>query len=111
MGKLKDEGTYTAAKYLAPKTYFVAHETGAGWEYELHTKGVPIKTVAAEINTETTPEEVSEKIFRAGRKFVCLAGLNVIGGKALVPVEKYLCREENPIMHNMGGTEELLIGE
>ena len=111
LGKLKDEGTYTACKYLAPKTYFVAKKSTAGWEYELHTKGVPIKTVAAEISPETPPEVVSEKIFRAGRKFVCLAGLNVVGGKALVPVEKYLCREENTIMHNMCGTEELLIGE
>lgn len=111
LGKLKDEGTYTAAKYLAPKTYFVAHETGGGWEYECHTKGVPIKTVAAEIKPGMTPEEVGETVFCAGRKFVCLAGLNVVGGKALVPIEKYLCREENTVMHNMAGTEELLIGE
>lgn len=111
LGKLKDEGTYTAAKYLAPKTYFVAHETSDGWEYECHTKGVPIKTVAAEITPSTTPEEVAARIFCAGRKFVCLAGLNVVGGKALVPIEKYLCREENTIMHNSGGTEEIIIRE
>lgn len=111
LGKLKDEGTYTAAKYLAPKTYFVAQETGGGWVYECHTKGVPIKTVAAEITPGMTPEEVGENVFRAGRKFVCLAGLNVVGGKALVPIEKYLCREENTVVHNNGASEELIIRE
>jgi hypothetical protein len=28
-----------------------------------------------------------------------LSGMNVRGGKALVPIKKYLCRVENTIVH------------
>ena len=38
-------------------------------------------------------DNLNEK-FAFGKKFTCLQAMNVKGGKALVPVEKYLARPE-----------------
>ena len=109
LGELKDEGTYTAGKYLAPKTYFVATKNGGEWEYEIHSKGVPTKAILQEMRDGITPDEFSETLFRDGKKFLCLAGMNIKGGKALIPIPKFLCRTDNTISRNDAGEHELLM--
>ena len=43
------------------------------------------------------------KIFNVGSKFIALAGFNVSGGNALIPVPKLICRKDNLIMRNDDG--------
>ena len=119
LGMLKDEGTYTYAKYLAPKTYFVSRETTFtengrlynGYDYEMHTKGVPIKCISSKMRSYMHPDFVSKNLFYAGKKFLALAGLNVPGGKVLVPVLKHLCKPDNTISRNDCGALELYVEE
>ena len=105
LGALKDETEingvphpYTWAKYIAPKTYILTRYVDGKREIECHTKGIPAKAVTAKF-TDDMPIEEIDKIFAAGVEFVCLSGMNVRGGKALVPIKKYLCRVENTIVH------------
>ena len=107
LGMLKDEsdGTpFNFCKYIAPKTYFDArmNERGVVTELELHSKGITTKIIEKELHTPSgewkTPIEIDE-IFAVGAQFQPLSSLNVKGGKALIPVLKYLARpEDDPIL-------------
>ena len=118
LGALKDEGTFTAWKYLAPKTYIEGqYNPASGWNWEIHSKGIPTRIIEEAITIKPAcrfgrtrqrcPQEVFS-IFAVGRKFQPLAAMNVQGGKALIPIEKYLCRPENAIF--MEG-EEIISNE
>lgn len=123
LGALKDEGTFDRVKYIAPKTY-IDYRGGESPEIEIHAKGVNIDAIMASYITEdkseffriqeleraTIPDRFAEAIkavpglvdrifseFSAGKKFTSLAGLNVPGGKALLPLDKYILRPERGI--------------
>lgn len=124
LGALKDETEingvsvpYTWCKYIAPKTYILTREINGKLDVEAHTKGIPARAVleqpddspaerAAKINSESTLADI-DRIFANGVMFVTLSAMNVRGGKALVPVRKYLCRDENTIIH--GATDPATI--
>ena len=111
LGALKDETVingvsipYTWAKYLAPKTYILRRETPNGIDIEIHSKGMPTKSIYAAVPTDgkIDPSMSVNKIgdmFAVGEKYIALAGMNVRGGKALVPVLKYICRPDNVVIH------------
>ena len=105
LGALKDETEingvphpYTWAKYIAPKTYILCRYVDGKREIECHTKGLPLRAVMARISPDMTDEQI-DAIFAAGVEFVALSAMNVRGGKALVPIKKFLCRTENTIIH------------
>lgn len=105
LGKLKCEGIYDYALYLAPKTYMLYNaEEG----YEVHCKGVNTKVVKAEVENCKDFTEACN-VFRPNRLFKCLCGLNVKGGKALIYVDKMILNDENieKIKKNMGDLEEI----
>lgn len=114
LGELKLEAECVAGKFLAPKTYI---EIDDKFNYEPHSKGIPLKSVIDRITYYDLKEQrrkyydVDEafKIFSVGEKFEALAGMNVKGGKALIPIEKFLCTESNTIMRNDNGAQELFI--
>ena len=89
LGKVKCEGVYQYALYLAPKSYLMYD----GKHYEVHCKGVNTKVVAKEVEGKTFDEAC--EIFKPNRKFKCLCGLNVRGGKALIYVDKFILNDEN----------------
>ena len=91
--KLEKGSPFTFGKWLAPKTYLLySPETG----YTVHSKGVQAKTLQA-IFTPSVPLSEAGDIFSPGKEFQSLSGLNVRGGKALLPLLKQLCREDNII--------------
>ena len=93
--KLEEDHYFDFAKYLAPKTYaLIMKKEDNKFFYLLHSKGVQTKVLSALID-ENTPIEEFDKIFKSGKTFQTLSGLNVVGGKALLPLEKMLCREDN----------------
>ena len=81
LGKMKCEGIYDSALYLAPKTYMLYNG-----EYEVHCKGVNTEVVKNEIMDLPWSEAV--KRFNVGSIFTCLCAMNVKGGKALIYVDK-----------------------
>lgn len=103
LGKMKEEAICNYGKYLAPKTYIDGIFKNGKWEYEVHTKGVPTQIVKRIIDGKE-PQDVS-KIFCVGRRFLALSGLNVRGGKALIPMPKTICKPDNCIMFNADGEE------
>ena len=98
LGAMKLEFVADAGKFLAPKTYFEYSKKDG---YEFHTKGVPTKVIDAVIGKKDL--QTANKIFNVGSKFIALAGFNVSGGKALIPVPKLICRKDNLIMRNDDG--------
>ncbi len=105
LGALKDETViggvphpYTFSKFLAPKTYLLYRIIDGKADIEVHTKGIPSKAVSGQFSPDMSIKDIS-RIFAAGEKFVALSGMNVRGGKALVPVQKELCKVENTIVH------------
>lgn len=108
LGALKDETVkngvsipFTDAKFLAPKTYLLYRIIDGEPKIEVHTKGIPPRAVIGtephQIN-ETLPVKTIMARFAAGKQFIALSAMNVRGGKALVPIKKYLCRTENTII-------------
>ena len=96
LGGFKNEGTFNCCKYIAPKCYFDGKidNDGRFSELEIHSKGLSIKLIEQEFKTPTgwkTVEEV-DKRFSYGEKFQPLSGMNIKGGKALIPIEKYLAK-------------------
>lgn len=90
LGKMKNEGTYSWGKYLAPKTYILYDNIDEErYKFEVHTKGVNTNVVLNEVLKCKSLEEVDE-IFSAGVKYKCLTSLNCKGGKALIYIDKYL---------------------
>ena len=123
LGALKDEGAFDRVKYIAPKTY-IDYRGGDCPEMEIHAKGVNIDAIMAtyltedkeeffrmqELERDTIPDRFADAIktipglvyrifseFSAGKKFTSLSGLNVPGGKALLPLDKYILRPERGI--------------
>ena len=96
LGGFKNEGEFNCCKYIAPKCYFDGKIDNEGRfsELEIHSKGLSIKLIEQEFKTPTgwkTVEEV-DKRFSYGEKFQPLSGMNIKGGKALIPIEKYLAK-------------------
>ena len=81
LGKMKCEGIYESALYLAPKTYMLYDG-----EYEVHCKGVNTDVVKNEIKHLSFDDAV--KRFNVGQMFTCLCAMNVKGGKALIYIDK-----------------------
>lgn len=119
LGELKLEDTCNVGKWLAPKTYFEISTTN---EIELHTKGIPIHVITNDLINNNGVIKQDGKIivkdiniinntFASGKAFQCLCGMNIIGGKALIPLMKELCKESNTIMYNSGGFQEILESE
>lgn len=109
LGEMKDETNghpYNFWCYLAPKTYFDGYtQDGTVIDLEIHSKGVPRKNVAEALKDGDqwkTPDEIAQ-IFRPGVKFKTLAGINIRGGKALIPVTKELCKLSNVAKFNDDG--------
>ena len=104
LGKLKCEGIYDNALYLAPKTYLLYN---ADEGYEVHCKGVNTNVVKKEIDGKTFDEACD--VFKPNRNFKCLCGLNVKGGKALIYVDKMILNDENLeiVKKNLGDLEEI----
>ena len=104
LGKLKCEGIYEHALYLAPKTYLLYNREEG---YEVHCKGVNTKVVKKEIGNKSFEEACD--IFKPNRLFRCLCGLNVKGGKALIYVDKMILNDENLeiVKKDLEGLEEI----
>lgn len=95
IGKMKFEGVYEKAIYLAPKSYLMYNDLRFNnKKYEVHCKGVNVKVVAEEIKVCETFDNACN-IFKPNKTFKCLAGLNVKGGKALIYVDKMIVNDEN----------------
>lgn len=92
LGMLKNEGVYSHAVYLAPKSYLMFDEQTK--HYEVHCKGVNTKVVENELLCAKNFNEAME-IFRPNKNFKCLCGLNVKGGKALIYVDKMILNDVN----------------
>ena len=96
LGGFKLEAQCKAWKYIAPKTYIDIEEieNGKVTKFEPHTKGINISAVLKDFNKQDLTIEYIDKRFNYGEQFDCLTALNVKGGKALVPIYKYLARPE-----------------
>lgn len=90
LGKMKNEGIFKYAIYLAPKTYLMQDFEN---KYEVHCKGVNTKVVANELHNKSIIEAC--EIFNANKTFKTLCGVNCKGGKALVNVEKMILNDKN----------------
>lgn len=90
LGEFKRENSapIVDALFLAPKTYYEQEDGGA---LELHAKGVNTEAIRALISAGEKPWHV----YKPGRRIQSLSALNVPGGKALLPLPKYLCRPES----------------
>lgn len=94
LGAFKDESeNYIYSKFLAPKTYILYN--GLKQKWDIHCKGVPVRNVE-KLFDNIPPEKMSEN-FTSGIQIPCLAGINIRGGKALIPIKKELCKESNLI--------------
>lgn len=129
LGGFKDEspdGGFNAVKYIAPKCYFDAtiDTNGNTIDIEFHSKGMNVKLIADEFTTGFDDKGVDadgEKIiaprwqsidkinirFDYGQKFQPLSGMNVKGGKALIPIDKYLAKPVKGFCDCVGGLMEL----
>lgn len=85
LGAVKLEMTARACKYLAPKTYI---DIGVDGVIELHSKGISSRFLKSIIDG-TSDAEICKR-FAYDTQFECLQALNVVGGKALVGIKKYL---------------------
>lgn len=93
--KLETGKAFNAGKWLAPKTYMLLQLDAQGVPcYTIHSKGVNSKTLSAAIPDGTPPETAFAR-FAPGLEYQTLCGINVRGGKALLPFFKQLCREDN----------------
>lgn len=96
LGGFKNEGEFNCCKYIAPKCYFDGKTDNEGRfsELEIHSKGLSINLIEQEFKTPTGWKTVDEvdKRFSYGEKFQPLSGMNIKGGKALIPIEKYLAK-------------------
>ena len=99
LGGLKLEARCEAVKYIAPKTYIDIEKVNNNHvdikDVEVHTKGINVSAVMLELQKRKTLtlNYINNKI-NYGAKYNVLTALNVRGGKALIPVAKYLARPE-----------------
>ena len=115
LGELKLEAECKYGKWLAPKTYF---EVGNDDVVELHSKGIPTKVIMKYCIDNNGVKDgkvidinVLDNAYATNVKYQCLCGMNVVGGKALIPLDKYLCTESNSSKFNISGDEELYENE
>lgn len=106
LGGLKLEATCEAVKYIAPKTYIdierVNDDGTIDYDaYEVHSKGVNITAFNADLRKKQKGKkkgkptlDLMNRKMAYGSKYFCLVAMNVKGGKALLPTEKYLARPE-----------------
>lgn len=100
LGGLKLEAECEAVKYIAPKTYIDIEKVSKYKrvdinDIEVHTKGVNTSAVVLDLkNKKRLTLGVIDKQIKYGSKYKVLQAMNVIGGKVLIPVEKYLARLE-----------------
>lgn len=89
LGYLKEENKtpIVRACFLAPKTYFEEESSG---KLEIHAKGVHLEEIQKLIDRG----EPVEKIYTKGYRLQTLSALNVKGGKALLPLPKYITRPD-----------------
>lgn len=113
LGGFKLEAKCDAVKYIAPKTYFdIEHVKEDGRidiaDVELHTKGINVKAVKEDAKKQDLTLAYLDRRFNYGSKYIVLCAMNVRGGKALVPTEKYLARLEQmgeyTVLTNYNGT-------
>lgn len=90
LGKMKNEGVFKYAIYLAPKSYLMQDYEN---NYEVHCKGVNTEVVKGELNGINFLE--ATKIFTANRTFKTLCGVNCKGGKALIYIDKMILNDTN----------------
>lgn len=98
LGALKLEAKCARGKFLGKKLY-AEFEHDSKCVGEVHTKGCNITKVCNSILARFNVDAMSElefddfcSEFRYGAKFIVNAALNVVGGKAILPVEKELIR-------------------
>lgn len=97
LGAWKYEGCFEHSKYLAPKTYFNMNGDIASEDnFFLHTKGVPQKYVFPELAGKSLRQIAYS--FAPDVFFPALMGLNIKGGKALIPCKKMICTKSNVIV-------------
>ena len=129
LGGLKLEATCNAVKYIAPKTYIDVEAVnkdgsvpfttdGKHPNFEIHSKGVNVKAVLDSLKKKQkwkrhglpTIRLLDEKM-SYGQKYVVLQAMNVKGGKALIPTEKYIARTElaPSSLVSVNGEGEMLI--
>lgn len=84
--KQENDTPIIEACFLAPKTYYELEESG---ELTIHSKGVRVEALYSLYKAG----EALRDIFVPGRRIQSLQALNVVGGKALLPLPKYLCRD------------------
>ena len=123
LGGFKDESPengFNAVKYIAPKCYFDAEidsTTGKTLDIEIHSKGLNIKVIESEFTNGVTEKDGVKtpswknikdinKRFSYGEKFQPLSGMNIKGGKALIPIEKYLAKPVAGFVDGAGGLYE-----
>lgn len=99
--KLEEDKPFKAGKWLAPKTYVLVQDNNGKHNFVVHSKGVATKVMSKLFNEKTSLEEMDD-FFHEGKSYQTLCGLNVVGGKALLPLEKQLCRIDNMILHDSG---------
>ncbi|MBQ0154584.1 MAG: hypothetical protein KBS70_07355 [Bacteroidales bacterium] len=97
--KLEEGRPFTGGKWLAPKTYVLWQEIDGKREFVVHSKGVQTKVLSGFFGAHTSDKDIDD-IFSPGRSYQTLCGLNVRGGKALLPLEKQLCRVDNLKLSN-----------
>lgn len=121
LGGLKLEAVCDAVKYIAPKTYIDivkvnADETIDFENFEVHSKGVNLNSFIDDLHKKQkgkrhglpTIELINRKM-AYGVKYPCLVAMNVKGGKALLPTDKYMARPEamsydsNVVLTNYAG--------
>lgn len=126
LGGLKLEATCEAVKYILPKTYADVEEVNKDGtipmdKIEIHSKGVTTKAVVAELKKKQKGKRHNMPTLALlnakldyGQKYLVLVAMNVHGGKALLPTEKYLARPElapkdgeRLYYNNMGGSTYL----
>lgn len=90
LGKMKNEGVFKYAIYLAPKSYLMQDFNG---KYEVHCKGVNTKVVESEV--VNLPFINAVDIFTANKTFKTLCGVNCKGGKALIYMDKMILNDKN----------------
>lgn len=106
LGGLKLEAECEAVKYIAPKTYIDIEKVNKDGtvnfqDFEIHSKGISIKAIMEDLAKKQKGKRKGLPTLRLlddkisyGKKYVCLCAMNVPGGKALLPTEKYLSRPE-----------------
>ena len=104
LGALKLEAVCPYSKYIAPKTY-IDIESLEGFDpvhvqvpFEVHSKGINTNAIVKAIWDECAGDgknltlDILSRHMEYGVKYPVLQAVNVIGGKALIPTCKYLCK-------------------